>query len=90
MPNSDPRDRFVYPIQKLMIVSYNIEPENGSDHGFTGRSVSWHSYMSLFVKKPAFGFSPRSYTNQAVQSQKMARGLKIKNLFYLDFEKPRC
>ena len=40
--------------------------------------------MSLVVRKPVFGVSDRSDTNQAVQSQKMARGLKfrIKGLYY--------
>ena len=28
MPNSDPQDRIVYPIQKLMIDSYNLQRPN--------------------------------------------------------------
>ena len=35
-----------------------------------------YNKMSLVVRKPVFGFPTRSDTNQAVQSQKMARGLK--------------
>ena len=34
--------------------------------------------MSLVVRKPVFGFPTRSHTNQAVQPQKMARGLKFR------------
>ena len=34
--------------------------------------------MSLVVRKPVFGFLTRSGTNQAVQAQKMARGLKFR------------
>ena len=40
------------------------------------------------MRKPAFRFSTRTDTNQAVQSQKMARGLKfrfkkVQELYYL-------
>ena len=34
--------------------------------------------MSLVVRKPVFGVPTRSDTNQAVQLQKMARGLKFR------------
>ena len=34
-------------------------------------------HLSLVVRKPVFGFQTRSNTNRAVQSQKMARGLKF-------------
>ena len=34
-------------------------------------------HMSLVVRKPVFGFLTWSDANQAVQSQKMARGLKF-------------
>ena len=45
-------------------------------------------YLSRVMKKPTFWFSTRSDTNQAVQSQKMARGLKFRfkreeGLYYL-------
>ena len=44
--------------------------------------------MSLVIRKPTFWFSTRSDTNGAVQSQKMARGLKFRfkkeeGLYYL-------
>ena len=32
-------------------------------------------YKSLVVRKPVFGFSTRSYTNRAVRSKNMVRGL---------------
>ena len=35
-------------------------------------------HMSLIVRKSVFGVSDRSDTNRAVQSQKMARGLKFR------------
>ena len=43
--------------------------------------------MSLVLRKPVFGFPTRSDTNQAVQPQKMARGLKfqiseVERLYY--------
>ena len=43
--------------------------------------------LSLVVRKPVFGFPSRIDTNQAVQSQKMARGLKfpiyvVERLYY--------
>ena len=34
--------------------------------------------LSLIMRIPVFGFPTRSDTNQAVQSQKMARGLKFR------------
>ena len=37
-------------------------------------------YMSRVMRKPTFWFLTRSDTNQAVQLQKMARGLKISDL----------
>ena len=48
-------------------------------------------HMSLVVRKPVFGFPTRSDTNQALQPQKMARGLKFrikigKGLYYLSSE----
>ena len=44
--------------------------------------------MSRVMRKPTFWFSTRSGTNQAVQLQKMARGLKfrikkVEGLYYL-------
>ena len=36
--------------------------------------------MSLVVRKPFSGFPTRSHANQAVQPQKMARGLKFRIL----------
>ena len=46
------------------------------------------SNLSLLVRKPVFGCPTRSDTNRAVQSQKMARGLKLcikeeEELYYL-------
>ena len=35
-------------------------------------------YISLIVKKRSSGFPTRSHINRAVQSQKMARGLKFR------------
>ena len=35
------------------------------------------SHMSRLVRKPTMWFPNKSDTNQAVQSQKMARGLKF-------------
>ena len=35
-------------------------------------------YLSLFVRKPVFGFPTRSNTNQAVQIKEMDRGLKFR------------
>ena len=37
-----------------------------------------HSYLSLVVRKPVFGFPTRSNTNQAVQPHKIARCLKFR------------
>ena len=47
--------------------------------------------MSHVMRKPTFWFPTRSDTNQAVQPQKMARGLKIRTLkveglYYLNSE----
>ena len=47
-----------------------------------------NQYLSRVVRKQTFWFSTRSDTNQAVQSQKMARGLKFRiwkkeGLYYL-------
>ena len=44
--------------------------------------------MSLVLRKPVFGVSPKSDTNRAVQRQRMARGLKFgiyekEGLYYL-------
>ena len=39
-----------------------------------------HDYLSLVVRKPTFWFPTWSDTNQAVQLQKMARGLKIRRI----------
>ena len=44
--------------------------------------------LSLVLRKPVFGFPARTDTNQAVQLQKMARGLKFciqkeEGLYYL-------
>ena len=39
-------------------------------------SCSQHYNMSRVIRKPTFWFPNWSYTNQAVQLQKMARGLK--------------
>ena len=43
-----------------------VHPESDHSH-----------HLSLVVRKPVFRFPTRSDTNQAVQSQKMARGLKF-------------
>ena len=48
----------------------------------------YEQQMSRVMRKPTFWFSTRSDTNQAVQSQKMARGLKFRiwkeeGLYYL-------
>ena len=45
-------------------------------------------HLSRVMRKPTFRFSTRSDTNQAVQSQKMAKGLKfrfkkVEELYYL-------
>ena len=47
-----------------------------------------HKHLSLVVRKPTFCFPTWSDTNQAVQLQKMARGLKfwikkVEGLYYL-------
>ena len=39
--------------------------------------VDW-DHLSLVVRKPVLGVSTRSDTNQAIQLQKMARGLKFR------------
>ena len=40
--------------------------------------VFYHSQLSRAMRKPMFWFPTRSDTNQAVQLQKMARGLKFR------------
>ena len=50
-----------------------------------------YAYMSRVMRKPTFWFPSRSDTNQAVQLQKMTRGLKFRiqkvdGLYYLSSE----
>ena len=53
-----------------------------------GQFFALHVYMSRVMRKPTFWFPTWSDTNQAVQLQKMARGLKfrikkVEGLYYL-------
>ena len=45
---------------------------------FPFNSKSYYTQMSLVMRKPTFWFLTWSNTNQAVQLQKMARGLKFR------------
>ena len=53
MPNSDPQDKLVYPIHKLMIDSFNlaIVERVQLDHGWTGLKYVPDSLSCVFPTK---------------------------------------
>ena len=50
-----------------------------TSHRLETKRVSWLTleYMSLVMRKPTLWFPNRSYTNRAVQAQKIATGWKF-------------
>ena len=69
-----PEDRFSYNKANIMIcihVHTYAQKFNGS---FQGENAA---NLSCVMRKPTFWFPTRSDTNQAVQLQKMAKGLKF-------------
>ena len=63
----------------------NMSSCSTADNVFLAKEV--YMYMSRVMRKPTFWFPTRSNTNQAVQLQKMARGLrfwisKVEGVYY--------
>ena len=62
--------------QAIIILSLSTEQSCSDSEIDMGHCLKL--YLSPVMKKPTFWFLTRSDTNQAVQSQKMARGLKFR------------
>ena len=82
-PDGNSEDRFSHEAaQNRMCAIFFWQPFMDNLQGQGAKPLFQNSqdfhYMSLVVRKPLFGFPTRSHTNQAVQRQKMAGGLKFR------------